>query len=172
MTTQIKTAVNILIDDQSPRRYVFHWNGFSTLIWQSIKTAGAKYEKPNAGKGLSYCYEPQLSGCVAALQSLDIDINPNFDLDAELERIRTTTPEPYSVIKITDRNTYIHFPYDKNLVVLIKAVVPASERDYDDYTHDWIIRHTSLSKLITGLRTMGIPTKRLEDIEKVVRELI
>jgi hypothetical protein len=168
-TKKTTTLPSVTIDSDVMRgikRYIFKWRGYNKEIFQALKLAGAQAEKE--GVWIIWCHTDKLAACVNALKMLDINVVSSLNLDEEINESLLSTPEPYGIVNIGTMYVTIHFDYNRKMIDALKQFVPPNGREYDEYTHDWKIKHEYFSLLISAWRTLGVPVKRLEEVRQII----
>jgi hypothetical protein len=156
------------------QRFLLSWDGYDKNVFNLIKQAGGKYEKPpGATKGVTWCPPSTLRQCIEnLLQNEYIVHNTVVDLATIESQTETSAPltKEYEIIRVTDYSIVINFSYGPKFYKMVEAIkrIHLDDREFDPYTKDWKIRHKALPTLIWGWKELGIDVERLEAIKRLV----
>ena len=166
---QAAVTITFALNSKNEDCYQFRWKGYSATIYNSLKEAGAKWDKI-AGKGYAYCFPNRLGFCLDALKEIGTKYITDFD-EAQATKVTVQGSKDFEIIAIGDEGVEISFPYSSAKVAIFQTMEKKG-RIYDSFSKRWTVKFTHLQVVIDAWKSNNFDVKPFEELIRMFADKI
>lgn len=166
---QAAVTITLALNSKSEECYQFRWKGYSAIIYNSLKEAGARWDKI-AGKGYAYCFPNRLGFCLDALKEINTKYITDFD-EIQAAKVTVKGSKDFEIIAIGDEGVEISFPYSPAKVAILQTMEKKG-RTYDSFSKRWTVKFTHLQIVVDAWKSNNFDVTPLEELLRMFADKI